>query len=248
MTFRSLFCCIVVSFCTFSCVNAFEERTGTMSVEDQIAPANTAVMPCIVWPTKHSFDRNSFVSFDQPQAKLACESFNSAVLTAFGGQPFMKGMTPKAVQKAMDALGLTNHLLELNSIVDNSVICRSCEGPLSFYRTSLLNNEKFRHWANNVKSTLPSADAILIPIIFDVIEIRDQDRGFPRIVRSAKASLILVKSYNLEIQWYSYRRGISSVVSSSNAEVSPPDWNSVFSQIFIDTLWKDFPGRQIFRE
>ena len=248
MTFQCLIRCLLLIICTFSCVNAFEERTGTMSAEDQIAPANIAVMPCIVWPSKHSFDREPLVSFDPSQAKLRCDSFNSVVLTSFSGQPFMKGMTPNFVQKALDARGAGHHLAELQEIIDNSPNCQSCEGPLSFYKTLLLNDKQFRRWANTLKSILPSADALLFPVVFDVLEIRDQDRGFPRIIRSAKASLILIKSYNLEIQWYSSRRGISSVVSNSGTEGGPPDWNGVFSQIFIDTLWKDFPGRQIFRE
>jgi hypothetical protein len=231
-----------------ACKGLYSEKFQLASSEDLIAPANIAVLPCLVWPTKHGFSTSGTAVFDTGQMAQACKLFDSFILTSFSGQPFMKGKTPRLVQKALETAGKPGLLGELPGLIAGNRNCEDCEGPLSFYRTVLYQDKFFMGWLTEFKKASPSSDAILIPIVFDHLELRDQDRGLDRALRSSKVSILLIRTYNASIQWYGTRHGFTSSVFGSPSEFKWPEWTLVYEQVFIDSLWKDFPGYQIYRD
>jgi len=225
-----------------SCSSIYSETFRFASAEDLLAPANIAVLPCISWPQKHSFANSGPLGYDRTQMEKACKLYDGFILSSFNGQPFMKGKTPRLIQKALETAGQPQLLGQLPGLMEASAPCEDCEGPLSYFRTTLFQDKGFQNWMIDFKKASPHSDSLLVPIIFDHFEVKDQDRGLDRALRSTKISLLLIRTYNNSLQWYSTRVGQTSAVFSSPGEFKWPDWSLVYEQVFIDSLWKDFPG------
>ena len=239
---------LTLAFFLASCSSLYSESFRSSSALDQLAPANIAVLPCLSWPTKHAFSSSGPVVYDGAQMEKACKIYDSFILSSFNGQPFMKGKTPRLVQKAMETAGKADLIGQLPNLIEGSAPCSECEGPLSYFRTILSQDKLFNQWMLEFKKASPHSDAWLFPVIFDHLEVKDQDRGLDRAVRSTKMSLLLMRTFDGSIQWYSTRIGQTSAVFSNSAEFKWPDWSLVYEQVFTDSLWKDFPGYQIYRD
>lgn len=239
---------LAVPFFLASCSSLYSESFHATSAEDLLAPANIAVLPCLSWPTKHAFANSGPVVYDRAQMEKACKLFDTFILNSFNGQPFMKGKTPRLIQKALETAGKPDLMAQLPRLMEGSSPCEDCQGPLSYFRTTLFQDKGFQNWMIEFKKASSRSDALLLPIIFDHLEVKDQDRGLDRALRSTKISLLLIRTYNDSIQWYSSRLGQTSSVFSSPAEFKWPEWSLVYEQVFIDSLWKDFPGYQIYRD
>ena len=231
-----------------SCSSLYSESFHAAAAEDLLAPANIAVLPCISWPEKQAFSHSAPLVYDYSQMEKACKLYDTFILSSFNGQPFMKGKTPRLIQKALDTAGKPDLIAQLPRLIEGSALCDDCQGPLSYFRTTLFQNKGFQKWMIDFKKASPQSDALLLPVVFDHREVKDQDRGLDRALRSTKISLLLIRTYNDSIQWYSTRVGQTSSVFSSPAEFKWPDWSLVYEQVFIDSLWKDFPGYQIYRD
>jgi hypothetical protein len=230
------------------CVSIYDDRLGVFSNEDLLAPSSISVFPCIIWPKKHDFEKLENAKFDSEQALKACNSFDDFILKSFSGQPFMKGKTHRLVQKELTSSGKPEHIRALAEIIIHSEECKKCKGVQSFYLQSIIKNPAFIPWLEEFKKSIPSSDAILIPVISGHVEWVDDDRALPRVQRKASGSLLLIRISDVSTQWFGRRLGHQSRIFNLDEKIVPPEWPFVYEQIFTDSLWKDFPGRQYFRE
>lgn len=233
---------------SLGCSSIYNDRMGVLNNEDLLAPANISVVSCLVWPRDHEFEKIPNAVLDNEESKKACKSFDEFIIASFSGQPFMKGKTPRLVQKELAASGKSQLIASLNDILVSSPPCKKCKGVQAFYENSLSGNPDFMKWVEEFKKAVPSSDSLLIPVISGHSEWTDDDRALPRKQRKAKASLLLIRTSNRTTQWFGARVGYRAKVFSPSEPQIAPDWSLVYEQIFIDSLWKDFPGRQYFRE
>lgn len=232
----NLVLCIATLF--FACIKHQSPSSEPGLREDYKAyvPAKIVVFPCVFWPNLDA----ATASFKD--IKL-CESFDSFILQSFSNQPYMNGFPPSTIRRIAET---ENDL----KILDWPTIWREFYIPgqeqsqslMQFYDTGIREQKNWLLWLARVSKLTQYTDAVLLPVIETVSESKGTDRGIHTATRSIVIDLFLIDSDNGRAIWIG-KRDSTITEKSVEREANYPSWDMLFSQLFTETLWQDYPGR-----
>ena len=212
-------------------------------------PARVVVMPCQIWPNGARYDALPLGKADGPELQDTCVKFDEFVVQGFQNQPFMKGFTPKAAAKLLEQAGKATLPQRVATLWRHDLTdCVDCDNGASYYVHSIQNRPEWRQWLNEVSLACRSADAILLPFVQYAKESRFNDRGLRIAERSSAIIMLLVDTNNGQLLWAGGRE--SRLANQKLEEQSGPEsvaflpWADLHPRLFINAIWKEFPGRQ----
>jgi hypothetical protein len=213
-------------------------------------PARTAVLPCLAWPTSIKLSGRPPSEPGSEGSTTICKRFDEAVLEGFGGQPFMKGFAPRLVDQLI-AKGERKELLPEGRQLwrHEPGDCANCRSVTEWYSSSMSSRPAWRKWLADLSEIVRGADSILIPVVVWASEDKINDRGLFSARRSAGIELLLIDTNTAGLIWAGGREAAAS--SKAFATDTPPQslvappWQTVMERLFIEELWRDYPGRQI---
>lgn len=232
------------------CVSGPEPATYGIQTEHQsYVPARTAIIPCRIWPDGARYKKLPLTSAKESEVQALCAAIDEYVLDAFSNQPFMKGFTPKFVQRQLEAAGKGTLAQNLASLwAHESGDCADCETPPAYYDRSIPRRTPWLAWLNTLSTSVRNADAVLMPFVTFAYDKRYDDRGLDVHERAAGVVLLLVDTAKGDLLWAGGREAVvpAKRLRSGNvqAELAPPDWQLVKERLLSDDLWREYPGRQ----
>lgn len=225
---------------------------GTPEQHSGYVPARIAVLPCRTWPNSASFVTRPLTNVTSEDLDTLCKDFSQFVIEGFKDQPYMRGFSPKSTLSLLDAADQGNLLNEFDSHWQHTdKDCQKCTNTSSFYVHSIQNRETWRLWLSSLSKAVRNADAILVPFVYYMYEKNYIDRGLLISKRAAGVSLFLIDTNNGYLLWSGGREAFANnqLLVGSNVEQkgSWPDWKQVEERLFIEEVWRDFPGRQVYK-
>ncbi len=219
---------------------------------DGFVPARIAIVPCQGWPSIAYYPGRRPTNAPQSALEYICNKYDEFILQGFDRQPYMKGLSPKFVEKSLAA----KNLPLLNQIVaklwaKKAGPCPGCANPPQYYTLKIAPLPDWEIWVGQVSQAARSADALLIPMVVSLEESRYVDRGIAVAERASQVSLFLIDTASGKLLWAGGRqvflpeKRLSPGPGSVNAAgLEPPPWDDVAARLFVEPLWQDFPGRK----
>lgn len=223
---------------------------GVQPGREGFVPARIAVLPCQVWPSSAPFQTFQSPNVSAEILKDICGTFDRLVLAGFERQPYMKGFSPKFVKKALEEAG-HGHILEAvpRLWTPEPPGCTKASSVTACYAQHLSQIPAWNTWLATVSDAARHADAVLIPLLTHVREERYTIRGLELAERRLGVDLLLVSTHRGILLWAGGRTSPDAtkrLTSKEPLENLPyPAWEDVLTLVFNDTLWRDFPGRQV---
>ena len=244
---------LLLTLLTCGCVTN-PETSAQYGVQPEHAgyvPARIAILPCQAWPDGARFKALPLTNVKPPVVQELCEQLDAYVVAGFNGQPYMKGFSPKAVQKALDENGQSQLLGELPALwIHTSGDCVDCATAPAFYKATIARRPAWLTWLNTLSKAARNADSALVPFVTYAEERTYDDRGLAVAERGAGVALLLVDTNTGELLWAG---GREAAVQSKRLEggnvagaLAMPEWSAVGERLFTEELWREFPGRQVF--
>lgn len=214
-------------------------------------PARIAMLECSDWPNRTLF--TGFPPSNVADVTIAamCTEFDKYVIEGFSGQPYMRGYSPAGVAKALDRAEQVTLLASWPKTLEHQAgDCATCPNAAAFYQTSLKDRPAWRAWLQQFSSHMNQADAVLMPFVIYARERIFNDRGMWVAERDAHVSLLLIATDTGDLIWAGGRSGLArhqKMDQGKVAEVVPyPAWDIVMERLFVENLWRGFPGRQVY--
>ena len=213
-------------------------------------PARIAVLPCRTFPANARYPGLKPSNIKEKENKAICETFDQKIIEGFTNQPFMKGFTPALIQQFLEKNSATQLLPEIDQLwTINLAECSECTSGPSVYNKLSESSPKWRGWLNQFSKNTRYSDAILLPLISEAVEQKKDERGVWISERFVKIELFLIDTNHGKLLWSGSRAASVSnqTLRESVATEAPPfpHWNRLFSRLFTEAIWKDFPGRQM---
>jgi hypothetical protein len=216
-------------------------------------PARTAVLPCQEWWVITKSSPEDIPAPDD--RKNLCTRLDEAVLEGFRAQPYMRGFSPKVVDKLLEQAKWSSAVSEGFAILadaTNSFGCKNTDDPFcgsaaTLYRQTLAQNAAWQMWLARFSDTQKHADAVLIPILASAKDRRFNDRGLIAVSRSVSYSLWLVDTTNGRLIWSRTKSGVETARSlpEKSESLSAPQWNVPVTRALTSDFWRDYPGRLV---
>ena len=225
---------------------------GTPEEHSGYVPARIAVLPCRTWPDSAGFEKRPLTNVTDEDLDALCKNYSQFVIDGFKDQPYMRGFSPKSTLALLSAAEQENLLNEFNSHWQHTdTDCQKCENTSSFYVQSIQNREGWRLWLSSLSKAVRNADAIMVPFVYYMYEKTYLDRGLLISKRAAGVSLFLIDTNNGYLLWSGGREAFANdqllVGSNANQKGTWPAWTQVEERLFIEEVWRDFPGRQVYK-
>jgi hypothetical protein len=170
-----------------------------------------------------------------------CQAFDQKVLQAFENQPYMNGLSPRALQKALQdqkiKVGDIDQLWQRDAST-----CQECKDPGAFYRKSIAPRVPWRNWLQQVADRTKDGDAILLPFVMTMQQSQFTDRGIPMQRHAGEVAILLIDSRSGALIWYRTRTAILDQLAKPDTAAQDP-WNLLRQRLWIPYLWDGFPGR-----
>lgn len=208
----------------------------------------------MTWPTGATRIKNMPVT-NRPREELTalCEDFDKYVADGFDNQPFMKGLSPKLVEKLYASAGMTPNIQEAlqNEWKGIAGDCQDCISLPQFYVRSLQNRKSFQIWLANFSRATKGSDALMVPILLSTNTRIEDDRGILSSIRSGAIAILLIDTNDGSIIWSGGRE--AEVVfkalgnTTTRKEMKEPPLDDLKRRLFTDAVWLEFPGRQVYR-
>ena len=235
-----VFCLILMG--SNSCVTKDSSLSeGTQPSFLGYVPTRIVVFPCRTWPKHAQIAALPAANISNKILTETCSAFDSKVLQAFENQPYMNGISPKALQKV-----LTDHPTKLSDIDQlwerDATTCLDCTDPGAFYRRSIAARIPWRTWLQQIADRTKDGDAILMPFIISMQQNQFTDRGIPMMRHSGTVALLLIDSRNGDLIWFRSRTAILDQLAQSITAAHNP-WDLLRQRLWIPYLWDGFPGR-----
>ncbi len=245
---------ILILFLTWHCVSSptSQVREGVNTGYQGFVPARIVVFDCVLWPDAARYRDLPLMKDREQVEKASCPKINEFILAGFKDQPFMKGFSPKAVQKMLELNQKTELLTQWQDHwKHNPGDCFDCKTPEIFYHQSIQNRTSWKMWLNTLSQNTKFSDAILFPLLTYQDEDKTNDRGVWKARRRVLLSLMLIDTNNGDLIWT--KSGYAEIKNESQEnfetqapeKLNFPDWEKVFEKLFMQDLWQDFPGRII---
>ena len=213
-------------------------------------PARIAVLPCTEWPNGARYQALPNIT-SIAQVSDLCAVFDAFAVQGFQNQPFLKGFSPKAVATLLGQAQTPDLIKKIDSLWGHSPTdCMDCTNAPTFYSTSIAGRPEWRSWLHDFSRSVRNADAVLMPRVTYARERKLNDRGLLLAERSAEIVMLLIDANNGLLLWSGGRQAqianqrIENEKPSSALEFLP--WPELNQRLFIETVWKDFPGRQAY--
>jgi hypothetical protein len=243
---------IVFSFCASSHNKSIQY--GISPSKKGYIPARIALLSCISWPAVASQIKNQSITNVPPEeSKKLCDEFDQYVASGFDNQPFMKGLSPKFVEKLY---GQVPERTPIPSMINQlwtstETDCITCETLPSFYLSSIATRPKWGLWLQDLSNLTRGSDALLLPLLVHNTVTKRDERGLMVAERSALVALLLIDTTNGELIWAGGREATVASKAFSNdpkaASLVAPTSEELKRKLFTDAIWLDFPGRQIYK-
>ncbi len=214
-------------------------------------PTRIAVMNCQFWPAALRFDALPLTNVDSKLVDDLCVKYDQHIIRGFSNQPYMKGFTPKVIDQLLKRAGKSNLMQEISTVwAFKTDDCKRCKNVPSFYNESILSRTAWRQWLNDFSKATRHSDAILFPYVDFMYEKTVNDRGLVIAKRAIGISLLLIDTNNGLLIWSGSQQGVLTNQRLENREtakkVSYPKWSDVYDRVLNESLWRSFPGRQVF--
>ena len=237
-------------FC-LACTHSDDEISwGIQENHASYVPARIAVLECTVWPNGARFEGLPLTNFKESDLSELCSTFNQFVIRGFEGQPYMRGLSPRAVKKALTTADQANYLKEMDGLwIHQSDDCDKCTLAPAFYSKSIANRQAWKMWLTRLSRMTRNADAILIPFITYGSDRSYDDRGIRIHATEAGVALLLIDTNNANLLWAGGRRAQATnkiLENQGTAKPEPPAKEILYDRLFRSDIWKEFPGRQVY--
>lgn len=212
-----------------------------------LVPARIAVFPCQSWPQTAHFDDLVAANVSEEQLGLICQQFDKYILQGFEDQPYMRGLAPNAVKTLIQRAKQPELAkLPMNLWVPaKAPNCKPCTHPGSYYYNVVSKQPEWLVWLGDLSRAAKNADAVLLPFVVTAQEEMKNERGIPLAERSIYGAMLLIDTNSGQLLWSSHRLGLAQNRNlPQNGRPSPPPWDMVFDRLFVNDLWREFPGRQ----
>ena len=242
---------IFISAFSLSCVHTDVSLTyGIQPAHRSFVPARIAVLGCQPWPNGARYRDQPLSNVNDSEITKLCDKVNQFVISGFSGEAFMRGLTPKAVSKALSVAGKSDLLAKIDPLWGHQADdCVDCDNPVSFYVKSISTRKEWREYLAQFASAVSQVDALLLPMVTDVIELENNDRGVIEKVRRAGLVMLLVDTGSGQLIWAGGRRAqaVKSAIKANRLpqEADFPPWDLVYERLFQEDVWREFPGRQM---
>ena len=234
---------------SLGCTHMETSPYGIQKEHIAFVPARIAVLPCQEWPYGARYYRQIITNFAPGEIKEICDSVDKFVLKGFEGQPYMRGLSPKLVQKLLKRNKRSTMLSDINKLWHQMEDdCKICGNSVSYYKKSIAPRESWQEWLGNLSRNVYNTDAILLPLVLYAQKGRADDRGLAIAYKRVGVSLFLIDTNNGRLIWAGGRdvqtnnRKLESDVYLETLEL--PSWKHVSSRLLVKDVWSDFPGRQ----
>ena len=128
--------------------------------------------------------------------------------------------------------------------------CSECSLAPSFYVTSIMNRPEWHQWLSTFSKATQNSDAVLVPFVTYVTATRLNDRGVLLARKQAGVALFLIDTNNGALLWSGGREVEAINRSMEQAGVTQerpfPKIDELTQRLFVEDLWQDFPGRQVY--
>ncbi len=237
-------------FLVCACVtpSASTGNYGIQTAYQSYIPAKTAVLACRPWPGTSNFPKHPQSNASPEEQQSFCTAVDEAVLDAFKGQSFMRGYTPKAVDKSLRESHKTKLLDEFAThwrIEGNDA--NECTNIVSFYNEVIRNRPNWRRWLLDLSVGTKQSDAVLIPFLALARSEQVNDRGLLLAKRQIEVVLLLIDIPSGALIWAGHRHSSMSdhrlLENSDNVYPNFPTWESLVRELFISSLWREYPGK-----
>ncbi len=230
-----------------SCVPMYQKTSDGLQQEfTSHIPARTAVLPCQTW---------RYVELTPTDRKILCDRMDESVMDGFRAQPYMRGFSPKVVDKLLDQAKWPTAVSEGFGIILEATskprcITRDkpmCAGPAALYAESLGANAAWQMWLARFSDVQKHADAVLIPILVSATDDRGNDRGLIALSRSVHFSMWLVDTTTGKLIWTRSKSGIETAraLPERSANLKAPEWSEPLKRALTQDFWRDYPGRLV---
>ena len=214
-------------------------------------PAKTVVLACQFWPETSNFPAHPQSNISEKDRASFCPSVDEYVLEGFRGQTFMRGHTPKAVNKALlesGKMALVGALSQLWRF--EAARSASCADIPAYYNGLVKPRREWRQWLLEMSAATYQSDAILIPFMAFAREDKINDRGLLLAKRALGVVLLLIDTQSGDLIWAGNRQStMSRQRLVDQVELTYPDfppWSGLVREILIDALWREYPGKIFF--
>ena len=245
---RCLLLLIILPSCT---KETSEVDFGVQPDHASFVPARIALLKCRSWPNGARYKNHPLTNYTNAEQNEVCKEFDSFVLRGFEGQPYMRGISPKAVERALKRKKGDDFIEKIDSLWAHSADdCKDCEGAPAFYTKSISDRKEWRIWLAELSRATKNADALLLPLLTYGYKRTYDDRGIKIAQKVAGISLFLVDTNSGYLLWAGGRKAEASnqTLAPDNAtqDPAPPKWSQLHERLFIEEVWKEFPGRQVY--
>jgi len=204
-------------------------------------------MSCKAWPSNLNFSNSLQSNGSESDRVEFCKNLDAYVLESFKSQTFMRGFSPRAVEKSLAESNKKNLLdVFMKDWIFDRESCGNCEDIGTFYERNVKPKKEWRSWLLDFSASTHYSDAILVPFLSFAREDKENDRGLLISKRSMGVSLLLIDTQNANVIWNSSRQSLLSKQDlSTNGSNFPefPKWSDVSQALMIDSLWREYPGR-----
>ncbi|MCX6109993.1 MAG: hypothetical protein NTZ90_10375 [Proteobacteria bacterium] len=226
-------------------------KLGVQEGHASYVPARIALVGCQLWPEGARFAKLPLTNAKPAELQELCAATDGYLLASSKGQSYMKGYSPEIVIKRLEKAGHGELLGTLPQIWSHraSDHADAVNAP-AVYRSSIAGRPEWLLWLNSLSTDVRNADAVLLPFITYAYERQYDDSGLQVAERSAGIVVLLIDTNNGALIWAGGRDAVAANKRLSNGNVpgplNLPPWSDLNDRLFIEELWKEFPGRQVF--
>jgi hypothetical protein len=245
---------IIITFAALlmGCTHTEESvQYGVQKQHRSFVPSLIAITDCRAWPNGARFDGLPISTIQKADFDQFCARLNQFVIDGFTGQPFMRGLGSKAVQQALEKAARPQMLQEIDALwAHRAGDCEECQHAAEFYEKSIANRKEWRDWLYQFSSSVLNVDAVLLPFVTYATQQKINDRGFDDAVRKAGIVILLIDPVSGTLIWAGGREAAATKRYQRVAKVGDvteyPAWELVYERLFLEDVWAEFPGRQLF--
>jgi hypothetical protein len=239
-----------------SCVHTTEPEAkfGINPARKGFVPARIALLPCMTWPAGATKIKHlPLINRPREEMTAMCEDFDKYVADGFDNQPYMKGLSPKLVEKLYSGAGMTPSTSEALTKEWKGLgpDCQNCESLPGLYTRSIQPRKSWQIWLANFSKATKGADAIMVPLVLSVNTRIEDDRGILQSIRSGSIAILLIDTNDGSLLWSGGREADvvykALVGSVTRNQMKEPPIDDLKRRLFTDAIWIEFPGRQVYR-
>ena len=209
-------------------------------------PARTAVLPCHSWPESARYSGYPKTDLSDETTQRLCTDFDDVVVKSFTNQPYVRGYSPSFVLKILKAKNKLDLIGDIGAAwtTQKDIQNLPIRGPVDYYKLAVQPNVRWREQLQELANNVKGVDAVLLPLLISGRNSRRDERGVIVYERTASVLALLINTANGELIWTGGRKASASRQHFKGQSGGKfPDWQQVAERLFVNSLWRDYPGR-----